>query len=189
MIWITLLACRAEPEAEDCWYCEDSDATVDESSDDTGTSGKDTGKGGKDTGKGGKDTGGSGSLGDTWSASVELDLSSGAMTWERGTQDGDCTLKASFTTLEETDTCAECSFAAELTLGTWSVVSDTGGCEDIDDLLALEGQTTGYGNGGASLGEYQGVEYFTLYVGTQGSWSASTGYSGLGASAWTFGEK
>ena len=47
----------------------------------------------------------------------------------------------------------------------------------------------GYGNGGASLGEYQGVEYFTLYVGTQGSWSASTGYSGLGASAWTFGEK
>ena len=195
LLLLLTLACRSddEPETEDCWYCEDSSspATDSEEEKDTGKKGgkDDTGKGGKDdTGKGGKDDTG-GAEGDTWSAEVALDWSAGSVQYTRVTETGSCILGGSFTALVPVEDCGDCQFAAELSYGALTVSKDDGGCEDIADLLALEGTTAAFGSGSKSLGSYDGVEYFDLKQRLEGAWkSVEGGYSGLGES-WLLGGK
>jgi len=178
------LACRGDAEPEDCWYCEDSSSPAGIDSEEE----KDTGKG-EDTGKGGgkDDTGVQ--EGDTWSAEVSLDWSAGSVQYTRVTEGGSCTLGGSFTALVPVEDCGDCQFAAELSYGALTVSKDDGGCEDIADLLALEGTTAAFGSGSKSLGSYDGVEYFDLQQRLEGVWkSVEGGYSGLGES-WLLGGK
>ena len=77
-----------------------------------------------------------------------------------------------------------------------SIVTDGGACdsEEAAEVLALDGAEISYGQGTPSLGEYHGIEYYSLWTETDSGWELiPSGYSSLSgdddAPDWDFGLK
>ena len=126
------------------------------------------------------------SIGAIWAAEVDTNLLTGTWTASYSGETVSCELHYEFDSISSIEDCEDCDFAYSLTLGVQVIDSDLGGCGELEDL---SGQTVLYGQGGASIGTYQGIEYFSLMEPKNGDWVASDGYSGLGTDQWVFGLK
>ena len=107
-----------------------------------------------------------------------------------------CTMTGDIEFIEELDTCADCNLAMSVRFVGLSIVTDGGACdsEEATEVLALDGAEIAYGQGTPSLGEYHGVEYYSLWTETDGGWELiPSGYSSLtgdeDAPDWDFGLK
>ena len=149
--------------------------------------GSDTTDSKETTGSGGEFKGG-------WSMLIDLETDSGELYYSHVAESsGTCELLGLVAVTGEPDGCTDCDFAHTLAVSSVSIVEDGGGCDDADEVTALEGSELGFGQGEPFLTTYDGIDYYSLYERTTGdSWSLlGSGYSAIleDGKGWYFGYK
>ena len=115
-----------------------------------------------------------------WLAAIQTDLSAGTIDYVY-TDDGgagSCQLQVTLEALASVDSCDDCSRAASMTVSAVSVISDEGACDLISDPITTKGSVLAFGQSTASLGEYEGIEYFELLQEKDGDEVATPHFEG-----------
>ena len=130
-------------------------------------------------------------VGTSWLCTIETATGEGKCTYQLNTPETGATCElalavASATALED---CTECSFAWNIALGDATITTETEeGCTEFEPLA---GTNILFGQGSESIGNYSGIDYYSLYTHTDEAWAIlDGGYSSIKTETmWSFGVK